>query len=180
VTDDAELLARWRAGDAAAGRELFVRHRASVARVFRHKADDALPDLVQNTFLRCVEAREELREPDRFRAFLLGIARHELLRWLQLRAGVRGRVDAMETSIAALQTAPSQRLDATRTRHRLIAALRSLPIDLQIALELHYWEHLSGRELAGVLGVPEGTVRTRLRAARMRLRDALAGSGTTG
>jgi DNA-directed RNA polymerase specialized sigma24 family protein len=67
--------------------------------------------------------------------------------------------------------------------------MRSLPIDMQIALELHYWEGLSVREIAEVVETPEGTIKRRLQRARMRLdeliaelaeSDALRQSTTTG
>ena len=54
-----------------------------------------------------------------------------------------------------------------------MAALQSLPVDLQIALELRFWQELSGPDLALVLEIPEGTVRSRLRRALEALREAL-------
>jgi RNA polymerase sigma-70 factor (ECF subfamily) len=170
---DAELLDRWRKGDKTAGRELFVRHQRSVVRVFRFKADEALDDLVQNTFLSCLTAASDLRDPKRFRAFLLGIARIELLRYLERRNGPRGRVDPLQISIVELETSIGGKLDTRRRRHGLATALRRLPIDLQIALELFYWEGMTSREIAEVLAIPEGTARSRLRLARERLRVAL-------
>ena len=47
-------------------------------------------------------------------------------------------------------------------------------VELQVALELHYWEDLSGPELAAVLEIPEGTVRSRLRRGRELLQEAFA------
>lgn len=178
--DDAALLSHWRGGDNAAGRRLFERHVASVAKVFRHKADDALHDLVQNTFLRLLQVQHELREPARFRAFLLGIAKNELMRHLERCAGPRGRIDPLTVSIAELGTSLGQRIDHSRERHRLLAALQQLPLELQLTIEFFYWQGLSGRELALALEVPEGTVRSRLRLARARLRDALAAIGDDG
>lgn len=175
--DDATLLARWRNGDNAAGRRLFERHAASVAKVFRHKADDALHDLVQNTFLRLLQVQHELREPSRFRPFLLGIARNELLRHLERCAGPRGRVDPLTVSIAELGSSLGQRIDHRRERHRLLAALQRLPLELQLTIEFFYWQELSGRELAEALELPEGTVRSRLRLARARLREELGNVG---
>ena len=55
----------------------------------------------------------------------------------------------------------------------MLHALRAIPIDLQIALELFYWEKLSAPELAEVLEIPEGTVRSRLRRAREALEQRL-------
>jgi len=56
----------------------------------------------------------------------------------------------------------------------LLGALRGLPLELQVLLELHYWEDLSTSELAGVLEIPQGTVKTRIRRARELLESALA------
>jgi RNA polymerase sigma factor (sigma-70 family) len=171
---DVELLDRWRKGDKTAGHELFVRHQRAVVRVFRFKADDALDDLVQNTFLSCLTTSSGLRDATRFRAFLLGIARIELLKYLEKRNGPRGRVDPLQTSIVELETSIGGKLDSRRRRHGLATALRRLPIDLQIALELFYWEGMKSREIAEVLGIPEGTARSRLRLARDRLRAVLS------
>src|SRR5690606_12989864 len=68
---------------------------------------------------------------------------------------------------------PPSHLDARHEQRLLLAALRHIPLDLQIALELHYWEGMAGPELAEVLGVPEGTVRSRLRRAKELLTERL-------
>jgi len=51
----------------------------------------------------------------------------------------------------------------------LLEALRRLPLDLQIAIELHYWEGMTVREIALVVDAPEGTIKRRLQRARARL-----------
>lgn len=65
-------------------------------------------------------------------------------------------------------------------QRRVVRALQSLPLDLQILLELHYWEEMGLAELATLLEVPEGTVKSRLFRARQVLREALESSGSTG
>jgi RNA polymerase sigma-70 factor (ECF subfamily) len=52
-------------------------------------------------------------------------------------------------------------------------AMRQIPVDFQITLELYYWEQLTGPELAEVLGISPTTVRTRLHRAREALRASL-------
>ena len=52
--------------------------------------------------------------------------------------------------------------------------MQELPVDHQIAIELHYWEGMRVREVAEVLGVPAGTVKGRLMRARTALAKALA------
>jgi RNA polymerase sigma-70 factor (ECF subfamily) len=64
----------------------------------------------------------------------------------------------------------SQLMARRDEHHMLLLALRRVPIDVQDLLELHYFERLSGPELAAVLQIPEGTVRSRLRRAVMLLR----------
>jgi RNA polymerase sigma-70 factor (ECF subfamily) len=61
-----------------------------------------------------------------------------------------------------------------REAQSLVQALREIPIEDQVVLELMYFEGLSGSELAGVLGLPEGTVRGRLARGKQRLRERVA------
>ncbi|MEZ4372915.1 MAG: sigma-70 family RNA polymerase sigma factor [Polyangiaceae bacterium] len=49
--------------------------------------------------------------------------------------------------------------------NRLVEALQRLPLDLQMAIELYYWEELSVAELAEALEIPAGTVKSRLHRA---------------
>ena len=55
----------------------------------------------------------------------------------------------------------------------LVEALQRLPLDLQMAIELYYWEELSVAELAEALEVPAGTVKSRLHRARELLREEM-------
>ena len=75
-------------------------------------------------------------------------------------------VDLSERSLADLQPTPS-RYAAEKEEHRLVAdAVRNIPLDLQIVIELHYWEDLTTAEIADVLSIPVGTAKSRLRRAR--------------
>ena len=172
MASDAELLAQWDAGDTDAGEALFARYFDAIFRFFRNKAPAHCSELVQRTFAACLEKRSTLRDKASFRAFLYGIARFELLRLLQRSARDR-EVDLNETSVFDIDPSPS-RVAAERQEHRLLAeALRRIPVDLQIVTELHYWEELSTSEIADVLDVPQGTVKSRLRRAREAIATAL-------
>ena len=174
---DAELLAAWRAGDATAGQRLFDRYFDPLYRFFRHRTRDGAQDLVQRTFLACLEGLETFRGEGSFRGWLYGIARKQLLRhWRERRR--EERLDFGSVSLADLET-PSRVLGGAEEQRLLLEALRRLPLDLQIAVGLHYWERLSGPEIAQALEIPQGTVRSRLRRARERLREQLEALATS-
>ena len=62
----------------------------------------------------------------------------------------------------------------------LLEALRRIPLDQQVVLELSFWEDLSGPEIAQILAIPEATVRTRLYRATARLRVQLSALAAPG
>lgn len=169
---DPELLERWRAGDRASGNELFERHFRAVFRFFRAKVDEDLAeDLAQQTFLGLIAARDRAGLQHGFRAYLFGVARKTLLMHLRTRMRSTPAVDVSASAIADLEVSAATRI-AVATEHELLArALRRLPLDFQIAVELYYWESLSTVEIAEVLELPEGTVRSRLTRARSQLAD---------
>jgi RNA polymerase sigma factor (sigma-70 family) len=171
---DLKLLDTWRAGDKAAGNTLFERHFDALYRFFRNKTDEAIEDLVQETFLACVQSKEAFRGDASFRTYIFTIARNVLYAYWKRRAKLGEQLEIGEQSIAGMSTSPSGVI-ARAAEHRLLArALRAIPLELQIILELHFWEDLSGPELAQVLEIPEGTVRSRLRRAREQLEAKLA------
>ena len=173
MVDDHELLDRWRRGDAQAAEALFERHFDGLYRFFRNKAGTAVDDLVQRTLLGAYEGRDRFRDECSFRTFLYAIARNQLLVHLAKLRGVE-RVEPQRDSVADSAPSPSSVVARRRDHGMLLQALRRLPIDHQILLELFYWEQHSGAELAVILDVPEGTVRTRLRRARQLLADEVA------
>jgi RNA polymerase sigma-70 factor (ECF subfamily) len=171
---DRELLEAWRSGDNESGNTLLVRHFAAVYRFFAGKVSTGVQDLVQQTFLACVERGDGFRGEGSFRSYLLGIARHKFIDHLRSKHGLRNEIELESRSLAGLLGSPSQ-VAANRQEQRvLLAALRRLPLDLQVALELHYWEEMSTAEIAEVLDVPRGTVKTRLHRAREQLRQVIA------
>lgn len=172
VEDDASLLFAWRAGDTAAGRRLVDRHFAGVYRFFVNKLGADVDDLVQQTFLAVVAGRDRVRDEAGFRSYVFGIARNRLMRHFRDR-----RPTDAEQSIGELQAATMSLAEgmAKKREHKvLLAALRRLPIDLQIAVELAYFEGLTDREVAEVLEVPVGTLKSRLRKARGLLAETIA------
>jgi RNA polymerase sigma-70 factor (ECF subfamily) len=174
VSTDFELLAAWRAGDLEAGNVLVRRHFLSLYVFVRAKAPEMADDLIQRVWEACVAARDRIDERGSFKAYLYGIARRQLVYWFRERRRDREHVDTMSESIAQLTGSPSREVALRQEQHAILEALRELPLDLQIALELYYWEDLSVGEVASVLEVPEGTIKSRLHRARELLRERLA------
>jgi RNA polymerase sigma-70 factor, ECF subfamily len=171
--DDAVLLERWHQGDADAGEELFERYYDLVERFFLNKITGDIQDLVQETFTACVEGRERLQDKARFRAYLFSIA-YNVLRG-HLRKLYRGgeQIDLDEVSVQQVAPGPGTQLGDRREQRLLLEALRNIPADYQVILELHYWEQMTTEEMAEILGRPVGTVRSRLRRARELLEAAM-------
>ena len=136
---DLELLDAWCAGDADAGDALIRRHFDAVCRFFRSKLGEDIEDLIQRTFQICTARRAELRQDGSFRGYLFGVARHLLLDHLRLRYRRGAHEDLSAHSLRDLGTSPSEAV-ARDERERLIhEALRRIPLEQRIILELAHW-----------------------------------------
>jgi RNA polymerase sigma factor (sigma-70 family) len=173
MSDDFALLDAWRAGDLQAGSKLFDRHFESIHRFLRNKVGDDTDEVMQRTLLACVETRDRFRGASTFRTYLFGVARLELLAHYRRRRKLDNQLEIESRSFFDLDPSPSTVVAKHMEQKLLHEALRRLPIDLQIALELHYWEAMSATEVATVLEIPPGTVKSRLRRAKDLLREIM-------
>lgn len=178
--DDLALLDQWAAGDSAAGNLLFKRHFEAVYRFFEHKTEGDIDDMVQETFLACIKGRETFRRQSSFRTYLFAIARHTLFGYWRKRTAKGTTLDFEEISVASLSTSAGSRLAKEEDRAALLGALRGLPLDQQILLEMFYWEELDREQLAEVFDVEPATIGSRLFRARQLLKDGLLPSERLG
>jgi RNA polymerase sigma-70 factor (ECF subfamily) len=174
MAEDDELLRRWREGDEKAGTALVRRHVPGVYRFFRSTVADVADDLTQRTLLACLETRDRVHKESAFRAYVFGVARRQLLMYLRKKKRKEDPILPLEMSAADLGSSPSQVVAAMQEQTLLLRALRRIPLDLQLAVELHYWERMPLAEIAEVLEVPHGTVKSRLARARELLREQIA------
>ena len=128
-------------------------------------------DAVQETWASAIRAIGRLEDPARFPPWIYAIAARKCADLLRAKYRSRRIADAMERSVASeAPSAPSvdMRLD-------LAEALRRLPREQSVAIALLYGEDISVAEIAAITGVPSGTVKSRLAAARHALRMFMEG-----
>ncbi|MGV3619010.1 MAG: RNA polymerase sigma factor [Fimbriimonas sp.] len=156
------------AGDRRAANRLVEEHYPRVLRFLRHLTGSAADaeDLAQQTFIRAREALPRFRFESSLSTWLHRIAYHEFTHLLRDRREAPMPLPERTFEISGRSE------DAVV----LAAAIADLPEDLRAAFVLREVQALSVREAAAILGVPEGTVKSRNHAARERLREALAGT----
>nr|WP_234434167.1 RNA polymerase sigma factor [Streptomyces sp. NRRL F-5126] len=159
-------------------------HRYAAGRVGAEVADDLMAEVFVVAFQR--RRRYDVSRPQA-RPWLYGIAirlvhdhrRTEARHWRALArvaatvpAGEAGEADPVAEQVAA-------RVCAQSARGPLAAALAKLPVRYRDVVLVIAWGDLDYAEAAEALGIPVGTVRSRLHRARRRLRDALGGANPT-
>jgi RNA polymerase sigma-70 factor (ECF subfamily) len=177
--EDDDLVVRLREGDRDAVEHVYVTHHAAIRAFARRLVGDeaAAEDLVHETFVALPRAIRRYRGDAPLRSFLMGIAVNHARR--HVRAAMRRRRATEKLAEVSELRAPaadaSETLDRKRLADRLSAALDELPIDQRVAFVLCEAEGRTSVEVAAIVGVPEGTVRTRLFHAKKKLRLALEG-----
>lgn len=173
VDEDLGMLDRWISGDLRAGNELFKQYFAQLYRFFSNKTDGDVDDLVQETFMACLKGRETFKRQSTFRTYLFAIARYTLLGHWRRRAAGQSAIPVEDLSIASLSTSAGSRLAGQQDRARLVEALRKLPMDQQMLLEMYYWQDLDRDRLAEIFDVETATIGSRLFRARKQLMESL-------
>ena len=169
---DAELVAAVRESDRGALHELFSRHEPWLAtRLSRRCADPAVVDTaIQDTFLAVWRKPGGWRGDGEVAAWLWGIAVRSLLHQLRPRANVVERLRTLRRSPAV--SAEEEVL--ARVEHSDVGlAFSRLSPDLQAVVQATVLDGLTTREAAALLGIPSGTVKSRMSRARTELREAL-------
>lgn len=165
---------RFRDGHAASFERLYERHRGPLYRYFaRQAAKDNVDDLFQETWLRLIRAKTRYRPAAPFRAYLYQIA-HSVLVDHYRRQGhaSRPQTDASLDPIDP-SNGPEDAYEAGSLRSAFIAALDALPAEQREAFLLHEEAGLTLEQIAEVVGARRETVKSRLRYAARRLREAL-------
>ena len=177
---DELLVLRCQDGDASALNELVDRWQSRfVGHACRLTGQrDSARDAVQEAWLAIVRGMGRLDDPTRFAPWAYRIVGNKAVDWVR-RQGRRRRLDQdlldeqrREEELARGELAGDQ------GQELLVAALRALPRPQQALLALYYQDGFSVREIADILEIPAGTVKSRLFHARGQLKRALEGDST--
>lgn len=132
---------------------------------------DAAKDATQEVFLRVLRDGAGLKDATRFRGWLFGIARHQVL--MALRERNNGRHHALDKSVQDGET-PLEIASRKDTAEIVVRAVGSLPAASREAILLRDFQHLSYQEIAIATGSTEIAVKSRLHKARKHLAEKLA------
>lgn len=178
---DEDLISFVAEGDAGAFSALYDRHsRASFSLAYRMmKERHASEDLTQDTFVTVWQSAGGYRaDRGSVRTWILSIVQNRGIDWLRSRASRRRMQDRVEASVERLQ--PSEAFaDAWRNvqSERVREALATLPHEQREVIALAYFSGHTHKEIAGLLDLPLGTVKGRMRLGLKKLREHLEAGG---
>jgi RNA polymerase sigma-70 factor (ECF subfamily) len=181
TTTDVDLLPKCRGGDEAAWRELVALHTRKVfglAYRFTGRVDEA-EDLTQEVFVKVYQTLGRYRESDgSFGGWLMAVARNHAIDHYRRRKQERLRraEDPAVLEVAlAREEHPITGLEREERKRLVHSGLRALPPDLRIPLILRDLQELPYEAIASEIGIPLGTVKSRINRARLELAKRLLG-----
>lgn len=171
---DELLVLRCQDGDRPAFAELVKRWQG---RLFGHALQltgrrDAAQDAVQETWLAIVRQLSRIDDPAHFAGFAHRILARRCADWTRGQSRRRRLRDEVSAARGPQRSASTAERDSDAERIR--EALSRLPTDRRVVVALHYLHDLSVAEIASMLDLPSGTVKSRLHAARVQLRAGLS------
>ena len=180
VDPDAELVTRWQAGDASAFEALVRRHERPVFRLALRMLGnrEEAEDVAQEALLSLHRHGHRFRRESRFSTFVYRVTANAALNRRRTLGRSRARERLLAERESGFDPTPSPRnpgdaLVGAEAQARVQEALQELSPDLRVAVVLFDIEGLPYGEIARVLEVPEGTVKSRIHRARNALREKL-------
>lgn len=184
---DEALLARFCDGEAAAYGDLLKRFQREIfAYLRRYLGQDALAeDVFQNTFIQVYQKARQFERGRKVRPWLYAIATHQaidMLRRLNRRSAVsleqmasseENNDQAWSDMLTSSVAEPYTNLELEEQRERVREALETLPEHLRLTVILAYYQGLKYLDIADIMKIPVGTVKSRLHAAMSKLHAAL-------
>lgn len=186
--DDAALMAAMKGGGLGAFNELVARHQRSLINFFYHLCWDrqASEDCAQEVFLRVYSHRESYEPSAKFTTFLFRIARNLWIDRVRS-AAVHGKPLSLESSgastgegrslqerVASRVPSPVEILAREEQQNALRRAIDQLPEEQKAVVILSEIQGMKYQDIGEILGVPVGTVKSRMHTAMDKLKDLLS------
>jgi RNA polymerase sigma-70 factor (ECF subfamily) len=181
---DEELASRVAIGDSAALEQLYERYvRQCFGLAVRIVGDSALAEeIVQEVFLKLwTQPASYTQTRGRFVSWLLSLVHHRSIDELRRRSRTELPLDGRTSGTLELQAdtspEPGEQISLTETREAVRLVLSRLPANQREPIELAFFRGLTHTQIAGRLGQPLGTVKTRIRLGMTAMREMLKASG---
>jgi RNA polymerase sigma-70 factor (ECF subfamily) len=168
---DADLIRAVAQGDAHALDALYQRHSAALLAYLIGQVDDRAlaEEVLQDVMLAVWRGAGQFRHESSVHTWMLAIARRQAIRARQQQT----KTAPISDTLAATHLLPLEALERQRLHADLNAALDQLPPDQRETLELIFYHELTAPEVAAVMDVAVGTVKSRLRRAKTLLQRLL-------
>jgi RNA polymerase sigma-70 factor, ECF subfamily len=190
--EDAALMGRFKAGDARAFESLVLRHKKGVfnfcLRMLGNQA--AAEDAMQEVFLRIVRSAKDWERQAKFTTWLYTVARNHCIDALRkasyrktasldqsLRDGEEDGPSLGERVADSESVTPDRGAESNRLREKLARAIADLPEEQREVFVMREYSGMPFKDIASVVGVPENTVKSRMRYALEHLKKSLAAEG---
>lgn len=172
-SEDLDLIRRMQAGDDDAVRDLYAQYGQRLYAYALRLTDDpaTAEDVTQNTLVTAWRTAHTFRAEGRLIAWLLGIVHHTAMKAIRNRTNYLD--DVAEETIREEQPSPEDQAQVKDERRWVRQGMQSLSPEHRAVLELVFYQELSLNEVAQVLNIPVGTVKSRLSYARTHLRGVL-------
>ena len=180
MIEEKDLIRRAGQGDSDAFRQLVETYQAPVYRLaLRMCGGDAAlaEDAAQEAFLAAWRGLPRFRGDSRFSTWLYRLTTNAAIDWLRREKRHRGMDDVTDLELPDDGPGPQDQAEQAETQQTVRRALGQLSEEHRQVLLLRYMQELDYAEIAAALEISEGTVKSRISRAKMRLRELLDGSG---
>ena len=167
------VVLRCQAGDEQAFASLLETFGERTLRYLRGLVGDDADDVQQEVWLTVYRSVSALSNPGAFRTWLFQTTRHRALDYLRRRKRERELLEDVASEISVAEAAESEASFGALDETSLERALMAIPPPQREVVLLRYRDDLSYQEIAMIVGIPLGTVRTRLHHAKRRLEELL-------
>ncbi|MFD1718549.1 RNA polymerase sigma factor [Georgenia deserti] len=169
------MLLRIGAADERALAELHARYGSVVFGFVAARTPDrgVAEEATADVWLGCWRSARAFRHDSRVLTWLLGIAKRQIYAYTRRKRLTQVPLDETEHAIPADDGDPADLVASAEETHALLAALGSLPSDLSEVVRLAWVHELPYEDIAELVGIPRGTVKSRVSRARRLLREEL-------